>query len=122
MDFTKLIVGLLAVWRLTHLFGAEDGPWNLIFRLRKAAGEGFWGGLMDCFGCLSLWIAVPFAVWIGCDGGERTMTWLALSGGAMLLQRATEFRGEKDSARYYEEEGRNAVLWQEEADARSRQS
>ena len=55
----------LAVWRITHLFGKEDGPFNIIFIMRKKAGAGFFGSLLDCFYCLSVWIALPFAYWIG---------------------------------------------------------
>jgi hypothetical protein len=87
MNFYWLLLGTLAVWRLTHLFSAEDGPWNLIFRLRKLASDGFWGGLMDCFYCLSLWFAVPAAYWIGRTWLERVLLWPALSAGAILLER-----------------------------------
>jgi len=43
-------------------------------RLRRLAGGGFWGGLLDCFYCLSLWVAAPFAVLIGGDGVERLLS------------------------------------------------
>ena len=62
MVFYWLVLGILGVWRITHLFYAEDGPWDIFVRLRKLAGSGFWGKLLDCFYCLSLWIAVPFAL------------------------------------------------------------
>ena len=65
MRFYWLPVGVLCVWRLTYLFYAEDGPWDLLARLRRAAGDGFWGGLLDCFYCLSLWISTPFAYLLG---------------------------------------------------------
>ena len=38
MRFYWLVLGALAVWRITHLLAAEDGPWDLVLRLRKAAG------------------------------------------------------------------------------------
>lgn len=79
----------LAVWRLTHLLNAEDGPWRIFAHLRKLAGAGFWGDLLDCFYCLSLWIAVPFAWWLGGMWNERLLAWLAISGAAILLERAT---------------------------------
>jgi hypothetical protein len=46
---------------LTHLFAAEDGPGDVVVRLRRAAGTGFWASLLDYCYCLSLWIAAPFA-------------------------------------------------------------
>jgi hypothetical protein len=86
MRFYALVLGILAVWRLTHLLQAEDGPWDLVVRLRRAVGEGFWGRLLDCFYCLSLWIAAPFALFLGTGAAERALLWPALSGGACLLQ------------------------------------
>jgi hypothetical protein len=53
MYFYRLLLGILAVWRITHLLNAEDGPWEVVVRLRRIAGEGFWGQLLDCFYCLS---------------------------------------------------------------------
>jgi hypothetical protein len=87
MQFYWLALGVLAVWRLTHLLNAEDGPWNLVVRLRQRAGTGFWAGLLDCFYCLSLWIAAPLAYFIGVSWFERLLLWLALSAGAILLER-----------------------------------
>ena len=87
LRFYLLIVGILGVWRVTHLLQAEDGPWDLVVRLRGYAGTGMWGRLMDCFYCLSLWIALPFALLIGESGVECLLLWLALSAGAILLER-----------------------------------
>ena len=87
--FYALIVGILGVWRITHLLNAEDGPGKVFVRLRKLAGFGFWGELLDCFYCLSLWVAGPFAYLIGSGWVERLLLWPALSGAAVLLERAT---------------------------------
>lgn len=99
-----LLIGTLAVWRITHLLYAEDGPWNLLVRLRRRAGEGFWGELLDCFYCLSVWIAMPLAWLIGESWTERAILWPALSGGAILLERLTVRGDHPPSAFYYEEE------------------
>ena len=87
LQFYWLVLGVLSVWRVTHLLNAEDGPWNLVVRLRVRAGTGFWAGLLDCFNCLSLWIAAPVAYLIGSGLRERFFLWLALSAAAILLQR-----------------------------------
>ena len=84
-----VLIATLAVWRLTHLLAAEDGPWDLLVRLRRRVGEGFWGGLLDCFYCLSLWIAAPAAWWVGESWTARAVLWPAISGGAILLERLT---------------------------------
>lgn len=88
-QFYLLILGTLAVWRVTHFLNAEDGPWDLSFRLRRLAGNGFFGGLLDCFYCLSLWTSAPLAYVIGNNFAERLLLWPALSAGAILLQRIT---------------------------------
>lgn len=83
------ILSTLAVWRLTHLLGKEDGPFNIIFLMRKKAGAGFFGSLLDCFYCLSIWVALPFGYWLCDHWVEKGIAWLALSGGACLLEQAT---------------------------------
>lgn len=89
VSMATVVVGVLGVWRVTHLFWGEDGPGDVFVKLRRAAGSGFWGKLLDCFYCMSLWVAVPFA-WVLADlWMERAVLWLALSGGAILLERAT---------------------------------
>lgn len=90
MNFYRLTLGILGVWRLTHLLNAEDGPWDLLVRLRQRVGIGFWGSLLDCFYCLSFWVAVPFSIALGRGWKEQLLLWPALSGAAILLQRATE--------------------------------
>ena len=86
-DWLRFVVAALATWRVTHLIAYEDGPWNLIARIRKVAGSGFWGGLMDCFYCLSLWVSAVAAAAIARDIRDGIFLWLALSGAACLLDR-----------------------------------
>jgi hypothetical protein len=104
MPFYWLLLGVLAVWRLTYLLHAEDGPWGLARRLRGAAGGGFWRRLLDCFYCLSLWVAAPFAAFLGSGATERLLLWPALSAGAILLLRATERTLLSPPALYHEED------------------
>jgi hypothetical protein len=40
-------ISVLATWRLCHLLAEEDGPWDIIFRIRKQLGQGFFGSLLD---------------------------------------------------------------------------
>ena len=83
------IIILLAVWRITHLIQAEDGPFEIIYRIRKFVGDGFFGKLMDCFYCSSIWVAAIPAIYLG-----QTLLWkvlliFAFSGGAILLEKFT---------------------------------
>lgn len=89
MNFLFLTLAVLSCWRVTHLFNAEDGPGDVLAHLRRAAGEGFFGKLLDCFYCLSLWVAAPIALLGSRDWKEWLLSWLATSGGAILLERAT---------------------------------
>jgi len=82
-----LALAVLATWRLSHLVAGEDGPFDLVARLRRAAGHGHFGRLLDCPYCLSLWFAVPFAVWLASEPVGGVVLWLAISGGACLLER-----------------------------------
>ncbi len=85
----RLVLAVLAAWRVTHLLAAEDGPGEVVARLRARLGAGFLGKLMDCFYCLSVWVAAPFAPFVGRGAVETVVAWLAISGGACLLERAT---------------------------------
>lgn len=83
----SFVLAVLATWRVTHLLANEDGPADLIFRFRALLGHSLAGRLMDCFNCLSLWIAAPAALFVSRSPMEWLFTWLALSGGACLLER-----------------------------------
>jgi hypothetical protein len=98
----KALLAALAVWRLTHLLSAEDGPWKIFSRLRRAVDGSGWATLLDCFYCLSMWIAAPFAVWIGIDWPDRFLLWLALSAAAILLERVTARKEVATPAAYFE--------------------
>lgn len=112
MKVYTLFLGILAVWRVTHLLQAEDGPFDVIVRMRRTVGNGFWGSLFDCFYCLSLWIAAPIAILIGASTPERLLLWPALSGAAILLERMTAPPRQVDA--YWKEEEFNELLRKEE--------
>jgi len=78
----------LAIWRVTHLLANEDGPADIIVKLRTVLGDSLAGKLMDCFKCLSLWISAPAALFVTRTPLTWLFVWLALSGAACLLQRA----------------------------------
>jgi hypothetical protein len=85
----RFLLAVLAVWRLTHLLAKEDGPWDIMVRFRRALGGGFFGSLLSCSYCLSVWIAAPFTFFLEGTAIERVVMWLALSGAAILLERMT---------------------------------
>jgi hypothetical protein len=67
----RFALTVLATWRVTHLLASEDGPADLIVRIRALLGQSIFGKLMDCFNCLSLWTAAPAALFIS----RRSLDW-----------------------------------------------
>ena len=98
MPLYRFTLAALAVWRITHLVAYENGPWNLLARLRAAGGE-----LMSCFYCLSVWVAAPFALLLASGWGERLLVWPALSAAAILLERLTDRSPAAPAAFYVED-------------------
>jgi len=96
----RFLLAALAAWRLTHLISQEDGPWDLLRRFRGSLGSGLAWKLVTCFYCLSIWVSLPFALFVGGSLVEMLVEWLAISGAAILLERATrepfEFKFEDD--------------------------
>lgn len=83
----RFFLAALATWRISHLLASEDGPGAIVARLRARLGDSVFGKLADCFGCLSVWIAIPLAFFVSEGALNLVMTWLALSGAAFLLER-----------------------------------
>ena len=98
------LLAALAVWRITHLLWGEDGPWDCFVRLRRLAGTSIVGQILDCFYCLSLWVALPFAYWTGSNWTERAIAWPAISGAAILLDRITSPRSPAPAPAVWHEE------------------
>jgi hypothetical protein len=85
----RFALASLATWRLTHLLAEEDGPADVVVQLRVRLGSGRLGELMDCFYCLSVWVAAPLSFAVVRRLRDAPLACLALSGGACLLERAT---------------------------------
>ncbi|HLX97472.1 MAG TPA: DUF1360 domain-containing protein [Roseiarcus sp.] len=83
----RFFLASLVTWRVSHLLASEDGPGAIVARLRSRLGDSVFGRLADCFGCLSVWIAIPLAFFVSEGALNLVMTWLALSGAAFLLER-----------------------------------
>ena len=49
---------------------------------------------MDCFGCVSFWVAAPLSLFVAARRQDVPLVWLALSGASCLLERATEVRAQ----------------------------
>jgi hypothetical protein len=87
MTFIVLAVGILATWRVTHLVVEEDGPWDVLRRIRGLLlGVGA-GRLVNCFLCASVWIAVGVALLLVRGLRDVAVAAASFSCGAILLQR-----------------------------------
>jgi hypothetical protein len=102
MYWYRLALAVLAIWRVTHLLVAEDGPYRIFARLRAFLSSA--NGLLDCFYCLSLWLAAPLAWFLGAGWLERILLWPAISAVAILLERATAPAAGVPTALYKEDE------------------
>lgn len=90
----RFALAAMAVWRLTHFVAREDGPFDMLRRVRSALQERMFGRLFGCFYCLSIWVALPFAFFISLSTPEWVVAWFGLSGAAILLERAARERFE----------------------------
>lgn len=102
MNFYWLVLGILAVWRISYLLASETGPWDLIEMVRNGLGNGFLRELMSCLYCVSVWVAVPFAYILGDTLKQRLVLWPALSAGAIIVDRCIH-RERAEAAAYIED-------------------
>ena len=109
----RFVLAVLATWRVTHLLANEDGPADVIVRLRLWLGDRLIGKLMDCFNCLSFWIAAPMALFVSRRPVEWLFSWLALSGAACLLQQFDREQTVLETVSQLEEGEINHVLWKQ---------
>ncbi len=86
----RFALAALATWRLAFLVAREDGPFRIFARLRDhAAGIAFVGELLKCVKCVSMWMAIPFAFFVGGSWVDLVVIWLALGGVAALIDEWT---------------------------------
>jgi hypothetical protein len=77
MNTLYFILISLAVWRITSLLVIEEGPWNIFLKLRRSIDS--YNSPLNCFWCMSVWVALPFAFYYG------IIPWLAISALAILF-------------------------------------
>ncbi len=109
----RFLLAALATWRVTHLLAHEDGPADIVFRFRAWLGNTFAGRLMDCFQCLSLWVAAAGALCLTLKPADWVLTWLALSGAACLLERLPGHPATVETPPRDSQGETNYVLWSE---------
>ena len=108
MQLYWLIIGILAVWRLSHLLVSEAGPWHALDRMRRHIAGTIFGDLFNCFYCISIWVAAPFAFLLCGTGNDATwkgrlLLWPALSAGAIIIERTLHRETFAPEPIYYED-------------------
>lgn len=80
---------IFAVWRITSLLYAEQGPFGIFAIFRKFARR--FTRLFQCFWCVSIWVAIPFAVYAGWNDVPHILIyWLGYSGASIIIHQIIE--------------------------------
>ena len=75
----------LAVYRISRMITDEEGPFMVFSRLRGLAQPDTWIGRgLECIICVSVWVALPIALWFG---GDWLLTWPALSAVTTIIRK-----------------------------------
>lgn len=83
----RFVLAVLATWRIAHLVAREDGPARVFGRVRDRF-NGELGRLVDCFHCVSVWVAALLALFVATRPLDWLVAWLAIAGAASLIDRA----------------------------------
>lgn len=83
----ELILGTLVVYYITSMIVGTTGPFNMFMKLRHATKN----TPFECFVCTAFWVSLVTAlVMFGVHDWVWVLPFLAMAGGALALDRATE--------------------------------
>ena len=82
-----LVVVILGVWRLTSFICYDAGPFGLFSRARKILYQLRLGALVECFHCMSVWVAAAVVVTVYEPALSSLLLVVAVSGGTSLIER-----------------------------------
>lgn len=98
MNLTLLIFFSLATWRMSSMLAREDGPDDVLHKLRYHLGvrydefsepysDKMFGKLVLCMWCSSLWVAFVYTILITPQDLVNYLIYpLAFSSGAILIE------------------------------------
>jgi hypothetical protein len=93
----RIAVAALAVWKVCQILAYEDGPWDLVIRLRKSLyrerdrlknRERISGQVLlmiSCVSCSSFWVSIPAAFWVTSIWQDRIVSWLCVAALATVI-------------------------------------
>lgn len=88
VDWFVFLIAALATYRLSRLLADEEGPWSMFSKLRDLTPEqSSWRRGVECIMCVSVWVALPIAVWIAPDWQHIPLLWLALSAVTVVIRK-----------------------------------
>lgn len=85
----RLLLAVLACYRLARLLSVDDGPGNVFLRLRALVPpDRMWGKLLLCPYCLGVWLAVlaPLVVLAPTTVSDVLLVWLGVAGAQDFLE------------------------------------
>lgn len=88
--FYRLIVLILAVYRLSRMIAIEDGPADIFTKFRSTLSQESWVGRgFYCVLCLSFWLSLLAAILAYRKPRCILVHWLAIAGGVTLINEVT---------------------------------
>lgn len=95
MTLPEILIGGLAVWRLSHALVKESGPLMMFARLRARAARtqkrsGGFFDMLSCVYCISFWIALVVALYNATDAFHWLGNALAMSAVATIIMTALQ--------------------------------
>lgn len=85
MQPLTFLMASLAVYRVSRMITDEEGPFSVFAKLRGRYPPDTWIGRgLECIMCVSVWVALPFALALG---KEWPLTWPALSAVTVLIRK-----------------------------------
>jgi len=86
MTLSIFIIAVLAVWRVSIIITADEGPFGMFeaIRGRIDPNQTSWLGRgVRCVGCVSVWVSLLAALILH----SSLIEWFGLAGGALLVHR-----------------------------------
>ena len=91
-EWLRILLAVLACYRLAQLIAVDDGPWDIFVRLRSIR-IGVLHRLFGCPYCLGVWFAALMGLLLCWQNsvGDMVLLILGIAGGQTLLQTLTDW-------------------------------
>lgn len=86
-DWYWLVVSVLVTWRLSCLVCYDEGPFQVMVRVRAFFYSLGWNSLIECFHCVALWISLLVGLLVMDPCVEVFFVVLAIAGGSSMVER-----------------------------------